>query len=137
MLPVAFAAVSQHNDRADNAFQFSYDATQQDIISASSSLRFTRDDLVQFTVVVKDTDQPPLEGRVTMDLASEKAVRYVGRLTFTVADSGGALLYQANQHVAFTLKPRANARSRTFVYPFDLEGTGDYSVTAAFTPNGS
>ena len=131
MLPVAFAAITQDHDRADNAFLFTYDASQKDITSASSSLRFTRDDLVQFTVVVQDADQSPLVGRVTMELAGERTVRYDGALRFTVSDDGGTELYAADRHVTFTLRPHGR-RSRTVLFPFEVSGTGDYSVTASF-----
>jgi hypothetical protein len=136
MLPVAFAAITQDRDRADNAYEFTWDANQRDITSASSSLRFTRDDLVQFTVVVDDTTTAPLVGRVTMELATERTVKYDGALRFTVFDGDGADLYAADRHVTFTLKPNGR-RSRTVLFPFDLEGTGNYSVTASFRAGAS
>ena len=131
MLPVAFAAIHQGHDRADNAFQFTYDASRQDITTASSSMRFTRDDAVQFTVVVQDADSPQLLGRVTMDLATNEAVHYDGALRFTVSDRDGADLYAADRHISFTLRPNGR-RSRSVTFPFELGDSGDYSVTASF-----
>lgn len=128
---MAFAAVTQSRDRADNAFEFTYDADTADMVTATSSARFTRDDLVDFTVVVKDVNPTHLLGRVTMELASDKRVRYQGTLSFKVTDQTGDPVVTIARPVSFTLRPNG-VRTKVEEFPFDV-ASGTYSVTASFS----
>jgi hypothetical protein len=133
LLPVALAApLVMSRDRADNALFFTYDADDDSIETATSSVRHQRDDPVAFITTVAESDRAlPLEGRISLRLSSKKAVSYDGTFTYTATDSDGAVAFTESKERSFTLRPRPGKRSTSIRFSFDLP-SGDYEVTGKF-----
>jgi hypothetical protein len=127
----AAAALIQDRDQADNFFDFTY-RSRKGITQAGSSMIVKRHDPVQFTVAVGEQKGTPLYGRVALELARRKPVRYSGTLTFVVTDDAGVTAYTADEPISMTLRPRAGQRSERFRFPFTVPD-GHYNVTATFS----
>jgi hypothetical protein len=136
LLPVALAApMVMSRDRADNALFFTYDATDDSIETATSSIRHQRDDPVSFVTTVEEADNTlPLVGRISLRLTSKKAVVYDGTFTYSVTDADGDVAFTGSRHRSFTLRPKAGKRSTAIRFSFDLP-SGDYEVTGRFEPS--
>ncbi len=133
LLPVAFAASVKVDDRADNAFTFAYDATTSELVDAASSTRYKFDDDVSLFVNVAETDdETPLLGRARFALLAKEPVKYDGTMTFVVKTADGGTVYESDQPVSFTLRPKPGKRVRTFALPFAVP-TGEYEVTLRFS----
>lgn len=133
LLPVAFAASVKDDDAIDNAFSFTYDAADDEIVTAASSKQMKLGDDVDFTVsVAEKPGNSPLLGRVRFGLLAEDGVRYRGTVRFQILDDSGATAYEDTDSVAFTLRPRAGQRTHNLRFPFDLADSGDYSVEVTF-----
>ncbi len=132
MLPVAFAASVKDEDKVDNSFSFAYDATSETITAATSSIRHTFVDDVDFSVAVSEMDgEAPLVGRVRFRLFAKEAVRYVGGVRFTVIDFDGNIAYSEERDVSFTLRPKRRP-ARLLTFPFEV-ASGDYKVRVTFS----
>lgn len=133
LLPVALAAPTvMQRDRADNSMSFSYDADDNDITEATSSIRTRRGDPVSVTTTVQDVEtDPPLRGQITLRLNHDHSVTYDGTFTFQIKDITGVVAYEASRYASFTLRPREGKRSKKMSFRFDLP-SGDYSVFATF-----
>jgi len=132
LLPVAFAA-SVATDRADNTFTFGYDGSGAEIVAATSSTRYSFDDDVSlFVNVAEIEDETPLVGRARFALLAKEPVRYEGTMTFIVKDADGRTAHETDKAVAFTLRPKAGKRVRSFSFPFDVP-SGDYNVDVRFS----
>ena len=130
LLPIAFAAVSQ--DRADNSLTFVYEAEDDEITGAASSVRHSRGDLVDFITTVADADgATPLAGKITLRLIGRTPVTYNGTFTFVVTDADGNTAFTESQVKKFTLRPKVGKRTQRLRFGFDLP-SGEYSVRAKF-----
>lgn len=133
LLPVAFAASVKDDDRVDNFFSFTFDADEDELVTASSSVRHKQGDDVFFTVSIADkAGRTPLLGRVRFGLIADEGVRYNGTVSFEVVSASGGSAYEADKPVSFTLRPKKGKRAQTFRFPFDLPDSGDYSVRVTF-----
>jgi len=133
LLPVAFAASVKTDDRADNAFEFAYDAAAAEIAAATSSTRYKFDDDVGlFVNVAEAAGDQPLVGVARFGLLAKKPVRYEGTMTLIVETVDGETAYEADRSVAFTLRPQKGKRVRRFAFPFAVP-SGDYSVDVRFS----
>lgn len=133
LLPIAFAASVKQDDKADNVFTFTYDATDDELVSAASSKYFKMDDDVDFTVSVTDQGASPLMGRVRFGLLADEGVRYTGEIHYKILDGSGDPVFEEDRAVSFTLRPRAGKKTQTVRFPFDLATSGDYSVKVTFS----
>ncbi len=132
LLPVAFAASVKTDDRADNAFEFAYDAAAAEIVAATSSTRYSFDDDVSlFVNVAEASGDTPLVGVARFGLLAKEAVKYEGTMTLTVKSAAGETAYETSRAVAFTLRPQKGKRVRRFAFPFNVP-SGDYGVTVRF-----
>lgn len=133
LLPVAFAASVKDEDAADNAFTFTYDAENDDIVAAASSKQMKIDDDVDLTVFVAEKrGNSPLLGRVRFGLLADEGVRYRGTVRFEIMSDSGGAGYDDTESVSFTLRPKGGKRTHTLKFPFDLTDSGDYSVEVTF-----
>ena len=133
LLPVALAAPTvMQRDRADNSMSFTYDADDNDVTQATSSLRIRRGDPVQFTTTVDDLEtDPPIRGWISLRLIEKRTVVYDGTFTFHVRDTAGSVVFRASRHASFTLRSQPGKRTKDLSFRFDLP-SGDYSVTSTF-----
>ena len=136
LLPVALAApMVMSRDRADNALFFTYDADDDSIETATSSVRHERDDPVAFITTIEESDgSSPLVGRISLRLTSRKAVVYDGTFTYTVTDADSDVAFTGSKERSFTLRPKAGKRSTSMRFSFDLP-SGEYEVTGRFEPS--
>jgi hypothetical protein len=132
LLPVAFAASVKDDDAVDNNFEFTYEAENDEIVTATSSMVHKINDDVAFTVsVAEKSGSSPLVGRVRFGLLDDEGVRYRGKVRFRILSASGTA-YEDTQSVAFTLRPKSGKRSHSLRFPFDLPESGDYSVDVRF-----
>ena len=133
LLPVAFAASVKDDDAVDNAFSFTYDTTNDEMVTAASSKQMKLDDDVDFTVSVAERNgNSPLLGRVRFGLLAKEGVRYRGTVRFQILRDSGGTAYEETRSVSFTLRPKGGQRTHTLTFPFDLDASGDYSVEVTF-----
>lgn len=133
LLPVAFAASVKDDDTADNAFTFTYDAEDNEIVTAASSKHVKIDDDVDFTVSVAEKNgNSPLLGRVRFGLLDDEGVRYRGKVRFRILSDAGGTAYEDTDSVYFTLRPKSGQRTHSLRFPFDLAASGGYSVEVTF-----
>jgi hypothetical protein len=133
LLPVALAAPTvMSRDRADNALYFTYDADDDSIETATSSVRHRRDDPVSFITTIDETDKTlPLAGMISLRLNAKRPVIYDGTFTLTVTDSNGDVAFSGSKERSFTLRPKSGARNTSMRFLFDLP-SGDYEVHGRF-----
>jgi hypothetical protein len=138
---VAYASPRRvESDRTDNVFGFSYDATEGEIESASSSVRIERGDPVTFLIYIRDNPGSDevggrLRARLSLALKKERARRYQGRFWFEISDATGRVVYTDAVDRDVTLRPRKGRRGSAVSFDFDLL-SGDYSAKGFFEAQG-
>lgn len=134
--PALAAPLVVQRDRADNGFSFTYDAEEDEIVDAASSLRLDSRDPVSFIVSVSETPDPesgkePLRGRISLGLSKDRVVRYEGLFTLEITNSEGEVAFTESQERKIVLRPKRGQRKASMSFFFDLP-SGGYDVTAYF-----
>jgi hypothetical protein len=130
------APLEVERDRTDNGFSFSYDATEGEITTAASSIRFDRRDPVSFIIYVRENPNSDVVGerlrtRLSVGLSKDRAVRYRGTFWFEITDAAGTVVHRDEVARKIVLRPKPGARKASMGFVFDLP-SGSYDATGYF-----
>lgn len=133
---VSAAPLVVEQDRTDNGYSFTYDATEGKIGDAASSIRFDRRDPVSFIIYVRENKTSEevgtrLRTRLSIGLNKDRVVRYDGTFSFEISDSVGTVVYTDSRDLKIILRPKPGERKDALSFVFDLP-SGSYNATGYF-----
>jgi hypothetical protein len=123
-------------DRTDNGYSFTYDATEGKIGDAASSIRIDRRDPVSFVIYVRENKHSDevgerLRTRLSVGLSRDRTVRYDGTFSFEITDRAGSVVYTDSRELKIVLRPKPGERKEALSFVFDLP-SGTYDATGYF-----
>lgn len=131
-IPPAMAQPAEE-DRSDNRFVFTYEAESGEMPTQTSSRRTTRSGVVDFEVLLRETNDTGsgLVGSLQLKLRSDHRVVYDGWFTLQVTTDEDEVAYQRWRPETVVLRPNPGEREAKLNFRFDLP-SGEYRAIGLF-----
>jgi hypothetical protein len=133
--PVSAAPLMRFRDHADNSLSFTYNESQGELTSATSSRMVKRGDRVDFLTGIADHPKAALGQRLTgilsLHLLVDRRVVYDGTFFYRVKNSQGEVVFTGTDAKKVVLRPLKGERTARMSFDFDVP-SGGYAVVGRF-----